>query len=149
MAFLGTICTEDDVRQVFGLDDDELTNSTIISRATRVDIAVKREIPDYQTILDNEGTEPEPYAKFVDYVIYTSADKVLPVLALTLEESTKDDSGAEGSRYSDIKDYLGRIQSDIDAYLQELSADLNQTETRPLMTVMGRSVPAVDIVTGE
>lgn len=149
MAFLGSLCTADDVRQVFGLEDDELLDSTILSRATRVDIAVKQEIPDYQTIIDNQGTDSEAYAKLVDYVIYTSADKVLPTLSVTLEQSTRDDSGAEGSRYDEIGEYLKHLQADIKGYLQTLKSDLLQTTTKPTPTLMGRSTPATDIVTGQ
>jgi len=149
MAFLGSVCSADDVRQVFGLEDDELSDTVILSRATRVDIAVKQEIPEYQTIIDDQVTSPETYAKFVDYVIYKSADKVLPAIALTLEQSTRDDSGAEGSRYSDLKEYLKALQQDISGYLETLRADLTQQTTRATPTIMGRSTPAVDIVTGQ
>jgi len=149
MALLGSICTADDVRFVFGLESDELMDSTILSRATRVDIAIKREIPEYQTIIDNQGTDSEAYNKLVDYVIYTSADKVLPSLALTLENSVRDDSGAEGSRYDDISEYLKNAKTDIQSYLGELRSDLNGTTTTATLTIMGRSVPATDIVTGQ
>jgi len=149
MKLLGSICTAADVRQVFALEDDELTDSTILSRSTRTDNAVKQQIPEYRTIYDNEGTEPDTFAKLVDYVIYTAAAKVLPPLAITLEQKVKDDSGAEGHRYSDIKEYLASIKKDIDAYLDELKADLNQTASRPTLTVMGRSTPVIDIVTGQ
>lgn len=148
MAFLGSICTAEDVRQVFGLEEDELKDSTILSRATRVDIAVKQEIPDYQTIIDNQASDAEPYEKLVDYVIYTSADKVLPALILTLEKSTKDDSGAEGSRYDDLKANLEGLRQDISAYLGQIRADLTNTSTSATLTIMGRSIPAVDVVTG-
>ena len=149
MAFLGSLCTADDVRHVFGLEDDELLDATILSRSVRVDIAVKQEIPDYQTIIDGQATDADTYAKFVDFVIYTAADKVLPSVALTLENRTNDDSGAEGARYADIAEYLENLKTDIRAYLGSLKSELVAGRQQTSMTIMGRSTPATDIVTGQ
>lgn len=148
MAFLGSICGADQVRSVIGLDSDELQESTVLSRAVGVDIAVKQKIPEYQTIIDNQATDPEPYSRFVDYVVHVAAYKVLPSVALTLEQKVKDDSGAEGSRYGSIEKHLAALSDYLKGVIEAIESELNGT-TAATLNIMGRSVPTIDVVTGQ
>lgn len=150
MAFLGTIGTADAVRAVLGLESDELTDATILSRATRVDTATKQNIPGYQTIIDAELTDPDSYAALVDYVVYTAALYLVPTLPIVLEQTVKDDSGAEGRRFNLNEKALDNLADEISGYLADLQTELNpDTPAIQVPVLMGRSVPSYDPVTGD
>lgn len=149
MPVLGTEVGYDKVRSLFGLGPDELEDSTIESRAVRVDIALKRNVPDYATIIANKLTDTDAYELLVDYVAHAAALFLVPSIKLFLEQKTRDDSGAEGSRFNLTDESLNRMVQDWQAHLSDLTAELaTETPAEVSYSTMSVATPTFDVVTG-